>query len=1331
MGLASDKTPTNPLLARGGLFVNRSLKADAFRYGLAVVSTLIATGVRWGLERYLGEDVPFLTYFPAVFVTALLAGFGPALVTVAFSGLIATFFIIPPAGHPLPHELANWLALALFCFFGVGTAFLSEGMRRKSEQVHQEWERFSVTLSSVGDGVIVTDELGRVMFLNPVAETLTGWTLAEAQGQPLEFVFSVVNEKTGAPAENPVSQALKLGAIVGLANHTILIAKDGTRRAIDDSAAPLRDRSGDIIGVVLVFRDVSHTRAAQLERARLAALVGSSEDAILGLTLDGVITDWNEGAERLFGYLAEEIAGQSIFSTIVPQGGQQEVCDVLGRIRQGEAGQHYETLRKCKDGRLIPVSIHVSPIQDADGDVIGASAIDRDISLLWETERRRNARLAVTQILAQERSIEKALAEILAAMCSALEWDVGCLWRVQSDENVLRCQEFWQKPSQNVQAFRTVTLEAEFSREQSLPGRVWSRSEPLWISDVVLDPTFLRASEAEVSGLHGGFACPVAIDDQFLGVIEFFSHEIQAPDEDLLEMMATLGGQIGQFIERRETEQKHRRKEQELDDFFENAAVGLHWVEPDGTILRVNQAELDLLGYVKEEYVGRSIREFHADPPVIEDILSRLAAGEQLRDYEARMRCKDGTIKQVLIDSNGLWEDGKFIHSRCFTRDISKRKRMEDSLRFLAEASKSLATLVDYRSTLQKVAYLAVPSFADWCAVDMLDEGGTLQRLAVAHQDPDQVHLAEEIFRRYPPRPDTCVGVMKVLRTGEPDLVTQIDHDMLAKAAQSEEHLRLLQQLHLQSFLCVPLAGKDRVLGVMSFVFSDSGRRYKAEDLSLAEDLAHRAVIAVENARLYQELKVADRRKDEFLAMLAHELRNPLAPICSGLDILAMDESDGHLETIKLMQDQVEHVVRLVDDLLDMSRIMRGRIELRKEPVELSMLVQRSVATVQPLVEGLHQKLIVSLPEEPLWLNADPVRIVQVFENLLNNASKYTETEGRIELTAERQDGQVVVKVHDTGVGIEPDLLPHVFDLFTQSARSLDRAQGGLGIGLTLVKRLVEFHGGTVSAESEGSGRGSTFLVQLPLTKKTSKPEKPAKPPPVSVPRKVLVVDDNVGAARMLSKLVVKLGEHAVEIAHDGPSALEKIKQFQPDIVLLDIGLPGLDGYQVAREVRSDPQFDHTLLVALTGYGQKEDRLKSKEAGIDEHLVKPPAIDQVRGVFAHSKLNAAGPPQIAVSSTSQTFQSEPSNPETSLPEENVPAAEPPESAPLDLRQFKHDLGNVAYVLSLVGEMFLNPNLDAELAGQARTAVEQEVTTLHRLMECLQNKIDKEQTANHD
>ncbi len=350
--------------------MNRQLNAAAYRYGLAVVVTLVATGVRWLLEPYVGGQVPFVTYFPAVFITALLAGFRPTLLTVVLCALIAMFFIMPPSRSFFPQQSSDWMALGLFTFFGVGVAFFSKVVRRKSEQIQREWERYSVTLSSVGDGVIVADQEGRVMFLNPVAEALTGWTLAEAHKKPLETVFQIVNEKTRQPVENPALRAIRDGEIVGLANQTVLIARDGTERAIDDSAAPLRDQNRRVIGVVLVFRDVTLKRAAHLESGRLAALVNSSEDAILGLTLEGLITDWNAGAERLFGYSTEHAVGQSIFSLIVPPDRHQELKDVLARIEDGRMGQDYETLRQHKDGRRIPVSIHISPILDAEGDVV-------------------------------------------------------------------------------------------------------------------------------------------------------------------------------------------------------------------------------------------------------------------------------------------------------------------------------------------------------------------------------------------------------------------------------------------------------------------------------------------------------------------------------------------------------------------------------------------------------------------------------------------------------------------------------------------------------------------------------------------------------------------------------------------------------------------------------------------------------------------------------------------------------------------------------------------------------------------------------------------------
>ncbi len=365
-----------------------------------------------------------------------------------------------------------------------------------------------------------------------------------------------------------------------------------------------------------------------------------------------------------------------------------------------------------------------------------------------------------------------------------------------------------------------------------------------------------------------------------------------------------------------------------------------------------------------------------------------------------------------------------------------------------------------------------------------------------------------------------------------------------------------------------------------------------------------------------EALKEADRRKDEFLAMLAHELRNPLAPIRTGLDILA-GSMDHDQETVGIMQQQVEHVVRLVDDLLDVSRIMLGKIELRRELVELAALVKRSVAAVRPLIESRRQELRITLEEEPMLLNADPVRIVQVLKNLLNNASKYTDSGGRIELTVNRWHNEAEVQVKDTGVGIEAELLPRVFDLFTQASRSLDRSQGGLGIGLTLVHRLVEMHAGTITAQSDGLGHGSVFSLRLPLVDETPAPtEQPVKQPHVPQRRRLLVVDDNVGAAWMLSKLLMMLGDHEIATVHDGPAAVQKVKEFRPEIVLLDIGLPEMDGYEVGKTIRQSREFDDVRLIAVTGYGTEEDRLKSHQIGFDKHVVKPLGIAELEQLLA-------------------------------------------------------------------------------------------------------------------
>jgi signal transduction histidine kinase/CheY-like chemotaxis protein len=374
-----------------------------------------------------------------------------------------------------------------------------------------------------------------------------------------------------------------------------------------------------------------------------------------------------------------------------------------------------------------------------------------------------------------------------------------------------------------------------------------------------------------------------------------------------------------------------------------------------------------------------------------------------------------------------------------------------------------------------------------------------------------------------------------------------------------------------------------------------------------------------------QELTAADRRKDEFLAMLAHELRNPLAPIRNAVQVIRLfARDDPNLRRAgEVVERQVGHMVRLVDDLLDVARLTSGKITLRQEPTDLAVVVASAVESTRPAIEGRRHELAVVLPPERLQVRADPVRLAQVLANLLNNAAKYTPEGGRIWLTAEREDAEVVARVRDAGIGMAADMLPRVFDLFTQAEGTLDRAQGGLGIGLTLVRNLVELHGGSVQAFSGGLNEGSEFVVRLPLLPETPPPEegkgKETGRGAVSPSRRLLVVDDNVDAAESLADWLELTG-HEVRTAHDGPAALEAAHAYQPEVVLLDLGLPRMDGYEVARRLRESLAAKNVVLVALTGYGREEDRHRSREAGFDYHLVKPVDVGGLQQLLASLEL---------------------------------------------------------------------------------------------------------------
>jgi signal transduction histidine kinase/DNA-binding response OmpR family regulator len=542
---------------------------------------------------------------------------------------------------------------------------------------------------------------------------------------------------------------------------------------------------------------------------------------------------------------------------------------------------------------------------------------------------------------------------------------------------------------------------------------------------------------------------------------------------------------------------------------------------------------------------------------------------------------------------------------------------------FLAEASATLANSLDVEATLRGLCRVIVPRLADLAAVTTAFGPGRPRRSEAAWVRPGEGMVRAAGAASLGADDELSDAVERVLDSGKSETLEGLDLAYPPPGWGAEPAGRL------HAALLLPLLARGRALGVLTLAWR-AGRPFGAEDTALAEDLAARAAVAIDNARLYRDVQEADRRKNEFLAMLAHELRNPLAPIRNAVEVLRVrGTATPELDWARgLIDRQVQHLVRLVDDLLDVSRITRGKIQLKKEPLDLMAVVARAVETSRPLIDERGHALTVTPAAEPLGVDGDAVRLAQALSNLLNNAAKFTEKCGKIWLTAQRDGGRAVVRVRDTGVGIPAEMLGTVFDLFIQGDRSLDRAHGGLGIGLTLARQLVEMHGGSVEAHSPGVNQGAEFIVRLPLTKVAApRPAGPNAGPALAqngAGVRVLVVDDNRDAAESL-QLLLQLGGHQTQVAHNGPAALAACESFAPQAVLLDIGLPAMDGYEVARRLRQLPGGERLLLVATTGYGHTEDRRRSRAASFDAHLVKPIDLGELSSLLARVSPNGAWP----------------------------------------------------------------------------------------------------------
>ena len=733
----------------------------------------------------------------------------------------------------------------------------------------------------------------------------------------------------------------------------------------------------------------------------------------------------------------------------------------------------------------------------------------------------------------------------------------------------------------------------------------WSRDtfdpKPVVVADTEADESLRDYRDLFRSeGIRALGFIPLLSRGRLIGKFMVYFDRPHALDGEELRLAQTIASHVAFAVERRRNEEKLAL----YREIFAHSSEAIAIIGLDGEYVEQNTAHRRLVGYEDGELTGRTPA-IHLGQEAFRDVV-RVLAEEGIYRKDVVSITKSGEPLDLELSAFAVLDEA--ARPQCFVglmRDIRSRKRTEETLQFLAGASAALDRSLEYDETVRRLAFLSVPRLGDWVILEVLDESGVLRPAAVLHRDPA---LQETIARLHevlaaPARAEGArrVPSAPVRRTR----ATEVLGDVTAADPRTGP---LLQRLGLAAALAVPLRARGRVLGLLTLV--SSGRLYEERDLALAEDFANRGSMALDNARLYREAQESDRRKEEFLAVLAHEIRNPMTPLLTCLELMRTGEGDAASLTRwrEIMERQVRNLTRLVDDLLDVSRVTRGKIELQKEGVDLATVVDRAVEIVRPLIQSRAIHLEISV-EKGLTLEADPLRVEQILANLVHNAVKYTPEGGRVSVRGGREGRTISVLVEDDGLGIDPDLLPRLFDLFMQGSRT----SGGLGIGLTLVRTLVELHGGTVRASSAGPGKGSQFEVRLPVGAAVAG-QSPAivrpSAPHSGVSRRILVVDDNEDAARLMGE-VLRMRGHAVHLAHDAASAVALAAQIMPEIVLLDLGLPDQDGFEVAARLRHEVGLRECLLVAVTGYGQEHHRARSAEMGFSHHVVKPIDLDQL------------------------------------------------------------------------------------------------------------------------
>jgi PAS domain S-box-containing protein len=759
--------------------------------------------------------------------------------------------------------------------------------------------------------------------------------------------------------------------------------------------------------------------------------------------------------------------------------------------------------------------------------------------------------------------------------------------------------------------------------------------------DVTRDPRIMLTPEIGArlarAAHRSVLAVPLVADGRTIGAFLVGDTAGRTYTEDQRVVAEAFGHHAALAVANAHRFEQSRREQQELSDFFENAPVPLQWVGADGTILRANRAELDLLGYASDEYVGHHVAEFHADSRIIDDILRRLKAGETIRGHPARLRARDGSLRDVIIDSNVQWMQGRFVHTRSFTRDVTSLRRAEEEMARLLAAERGAREEAEAARGRAEGAERQMATLGDIAQsiTSSLDLDTVLQRIAQGAQELCRSDTAAMFVRdgesgammpryRVGPAVQAYDGLRiepgqgiggHVLSTGQPLRTAHY----LADPRIPDTFHAIARETGTVTLMVVPITIRARVEGLL-YISNRTPRAFTEHDEAVCMRLAEQAAAAMSNARLFAEAETAraqaeaaSHAKDEFLAVLSHELRTPLTAIVGWTRMLQTGTvaPSAVANAIEVIDRNAASQVRLVEDLLDVSRIVSGTLSVDLAPVKLAAVLAATIDAVRPAADRKGVRLVSDVAPTVDCVMADAGRLQQAVWNLVVNAVKFTPASGTVTVSAAADADTVSIRVADTGCGIDTALLPHIFDRFRQGDSSTTRRHGGLGLGLTLVKHIVELHGGTVTAESGGPAKGAAFTLTL---RHSADPEGPSRPRPAGPALSrgqlsgvtVLVVDDEPDARDLCAQALALHGA-VVATADSAAEAFEWLRAATPDVVIADIGMPGVDGFGFIRGLRARDadRGRRTLAMALTAYASAEDRLRVLEAGFDAHIAKP------------------------------------------------------------------------------------------------------------------------------